>query len=259
MSTAIATVEPSKFGALAPVTAMEFSRKNETFVSIPSQGKTRWIWDTVVGTQSADAIEGLAVVMTAPQLDVWPTEGTAKPGTTPYFRSLDGVTAYIVGKDPGTIDLSTLEAAKLPLDENGLQPYLCEKLSCFQWQRVGGGNRRRAKEQATVGILREGEAFPLFIQLSTTSSVEMRNFFAQLARVGIPHYQAVVSLSLKAVTGPAATYAVIVPKFLGKIDRDAAELVKKSYTDVVTPRLRGSIQPPREESSSEQNLDAVPF
>jgi hypothetical protein len=259
MSTAIST---TGFGGLAQANAVEFSRKNETKVSIPGQGRTTWVWDTVIGTQTANTLDGLAVVVTPPQLDVWPYEGTAKSGVSPYMRSLDGVKAYIVGKDAGDLDLSALEAAKLPIDADGLQPYACEKIPAFGWQTVQGRQKRRAKETSTIAILREGEAYPLFLQLSTTSSVEVRNFFVKLARAGIPHWRAVVSLGLKSVPGPGANYAVVVPKFLKEIDAESGAAVKAGYTDVVTPKVRGSIRPPRDvEGTSTETLDAagVPF
>jgi hypothetical protein len=151
MSTAIST---TGFGGLAQANAVEFSRKNETKVSIPGQGRTTWVWDTVIGTQTANTLDGLAVVVTPPQLDVWPYEGTAKSGVSPYMRSLDGVKAYIVGKDAGDLDLSALEAAKLPIDADGLQPYACEKIPAFGWQTVQGRQKRRAKETSTIAILR---------------------------------------------------------------------------------------------------------
>ena len=258
MSTAISTT--GGFGGLSQTTGMEFSRKNETFISIPGQGRTTWVWDTVIGTQTANTLDGLAVVMTPPQLDVWPYEGTAKGGVSPYMRSLDGVKAYIVGKDKGDLDLSTLEAATLTLDADGLQPYACEKIPAFQWQTVQGRQKRRAKETSTIGILRAGESYPLFVQLSTTSSVELRDFFNKLARAGIPHWRAVVSLGLKSVAGPGANYAVVDPKFVKEIDAESGAAIKAGYTDVVTPKVRGSIRPPRDVESAE-TLDAagVPF
>lgn len=260
MSSEIAVSKASDFSSLAPVSAIEFRRKSEQFVSIPARGGTRWVWDTVIGPQHADTLDGLAVVFTPSQLDVWPYQGNAKPGTLPYMRSLDGVTAYIVGNDPGDLDLSTLESAKLPLDEEGRQPYLCERIPAFNWVSKGGKNTRRAKEQATIGILRKGEQFPLFVTLSTTSTVVMRDFFSRLSRVGIPHYQAVVSIGLVAKTGGAATYSVVVPKFLYAIEADAAAAIRSAYTDVVTPRLRGTINPPRSDSGGDTvSGDEVPF
>lgn len=263
MSSEIAVKKAADFASLAPVSAIEFRRKSEQFVTIPARGGTRWVWDTVIGPQHADTLDGLAVVFTPPQLDVWPTEGQAKKGTLPYFRSLDGVTAYIVGTDHGDLDLSTLESAKLPLDEHGNQPYLCERIPAFNWVNTNGKNSRRAKEQSTIGILRKGEQYPLFVTLSTTSSVALRDFFSQLARVGIPHYRAVISLGLVAKTGGVATYSVVVPKFLYAIEAEDGEAIKRSYTDVVTPRLRGTTSPPRstQAEADSDTLDAagVPF
>lgn len=250
MSNELAVV--SDFTAsLAPLNSQEFRSKDQTYVKIPAQGGTKWVWSDILGDYTEKELVGIAVVLTKPQHDLWPHTGQATEKTSPYLRSLDGKVAYKIGDDSGDLNVKEIEAARL---DDGT--YDCSKISYFQWQAGKDGRNipPRASATSVIGILRAGDASPLFVRLSKTSSPVVHRFFNALQVKGVPHYGAVVSLGLEAVKGSVATYARVVPKFVSVVPSEVASLLKAEVTDKISHLLVGSIKP-----STGKALDAVPF
>lgn len=245
-TTSLATVgSVAGFPALQGVSKGQFRRDDYAFINVPTAGQTTWVWRDILGEYSEKELKGVAVVLTKPEFRLWPTIGQATPGTLPYLISLDGKVAHKRGDDSGDLDVDAIEAAKLP---DGT--YDCSKIAYFQWSTGKQGNNvpPRAGESSTVGIFREtGDV--VFVRLSKTSSPVVQRFFAQLAARGVPHYAAVVSLGLEAIKGKSATYSRVVPKFVSRLEPEAAEHFRENFTEAATAALTTKITA----------IDAVPF
>jgi len=255
MSTTLAVA--GSFRALAPNSEIaeviqanlgggSLRRSDLTFVKIPTGGSTRWNWSVAGNEFSEKSITGLCVVATRTEYNLWP-QSTATPGSLPYLRSLDGVVGHKVGDDHGDLDLKVLEAAK-----NADGTYRWKDLSYCQWQ---DRTPPRAKPSRVVGVLREEDASPLFVQISPTSLKPVEDFLRALAAQFVPHYRAIVELTLEKRKGARADYAAIVCRHVGTIGQDEGERAKALFTTSLTPVLTGGISQiaPRAADS------AVPF
>lgn len=243
MSTAIATV--GNYVALSPNSEIaeviqanlgggSLRRGDLTWLKIPTGGSTRWNWSIAGNEFSEKTITGLAVVVTKTEYNLWPFT-TTKAGTLPYLRSLDGVVGHRIGNDAGDLDVSVIEAAK-----NADGTYRWKDIPYCQWV-----DRKppRAKPSRVIGVLREGDPSPLFVQLSPTSLKPVEDFLRALSAQFIPHYRAVVELSLEKRKGQSADYAVIVCKHVGTVDQETGERAKALFTTPLTSILTGSLTP----------------
>jgi hypothetical protein len=250
MATAIATI--GNFTGLSTV-GTGFRWSDAAQVKIPGGGVTKWSWSTILGDQVVNEIVGVIVALSEVQHDLWPHQGQASEKSSPYMRSHDGRTAFIVGEDSGDLNLKEIEAAKI----EGTKGYDCSKLSYFQWEKTADGRNipPRANATSVVGILRAGESAPLFIRLSKTSSPKVQEYSRQLRMSGVQPYQVVTSLGLEKIAGPKASYSRVVPKFVERAPEEMFAAFRE-YFDSVSPQLRGSLDKyvPKENST-----DAVPF
>ena len=79
-----------------------------------------------------------------------------------------------------------------------------------------------------MAILREDEAWPLLI---TAGPGSLKTVVPFVKRLSVPHYRAVVSLTLDKVENAGGqNYSQIVPKFLGELSKEKGEIVRKMYT-----------------------------
>jgi hypothetical protein len=243
MSTSIATV-PS-FAALSPDSAIaevieanlgggSIRRSDLTWVKIPTGGSTRWNWSVAGNEFSEKTITGLCVVVTKTEYNLWP-QTTATSGSLPFLRSLDGVTGHRVGSDAGDLDLDVIEAAKNP---DGT--YRWRDIPYCQWV-----DRKppRAKASRVVGVLREGDPSPIFLQCSPTSLKPVDDFLRALSAQFVPHYRAIVELGLEKRKGTSADYAVLTLKHVGSVDVETGNRAKTLFTTPLTAILTGSITP----------------
>lgn len=255
MSTEIAAV--GSYRALAPNSDIaevievnlgggSLRRSDLTFVKVPTGGSTRWVWTQAGNEYSEKAITGLCVVLTRPEFNLWPYT-TAKPGTVPFLRSLDGKVGHRIGEDHGDLDLAAIEGAKNP---DGT--YRWRDIPYCQWQ---DGKPPRAKPSQVIGILREQDAAPLFVQVSPTSMRAVDVFIRSLSGQGVPLYRAVVELSLEKKKGASADYAAIVCRHVATIGREEGERAKSLFTIPLTQVLAGSITPVQPKVAE----DKVPF
>jgi hypothetical protein len=255
MSTSLAV---SQFRALAPNSEIaevieanlgggSLRRSDLTFVKIPTGGSTRWNW-TVAGNEFSEKdITGLCVVATRTEYNLWP-HAVAKAGNSPYLRSLDGITGHKVGEDPGDLDVAAIEAAR---NQDGT--YRWKEIPYCQWQ-----DRKppRAKPSRVLGILREQDTSPVFVQVSPTSLKPVEDFLRALSAQLVPHYRAIVELTLEKKKGSSADYAAIVCRHVGTVPEDVGQRAKALFTSTMTPVLVGSIS---RVASRDAVVDAVPF
>lgn len=219
-------------------------RSDLTFVRVPTGGSTRWVWSSAGNEFAEKAITGLCVVATRVEYNLWPFV-TAKPGNVPFLRSLDGVVGHRVGDDHGDLDLKAIEAAR---NEDGT--FRWKDIPYCQWQ-----DRKppRAKPSRVLGVLREEDAAPLFVQISPTSLKPVDEFLRALAAQFVPHYRAVVELTLEKRKGSTADYAAIVLRHVGTVSQEEGERAKALFTAPLTPVLTGGISP------VQRQVEQVPF
>jgi hypothetical protein len=253
MSTTLAVA--GSFRALAPNSEIaevieanlgggSLRRSDLTFCKIPAGGATRWSWSVAGNEFSEKAIIGLCVVATRTEFNLWP-HTTSKAGSVPFLRSLDGVVGHRVGSDHGDLDLSVIEKAR---NDDGT--YRWKEIPYCQWQ-----DRKppRAKPSRTLGILREEDSSPLFVQVSPTSLKPVDEFLRALAAQLVPHYRAIVELTLEKRKGAVADYAAIVLRHVGTVEKEVGDRAKALFTDSLTPILAGSTTP------IAKAIDSVPF
>lgn len=233
--TGMALTERS-FGTLVIPQVETFRSKELTFVKVPKGGST-WEWENVLGVHRAPTLKGVMCCLTEPQHDLWPRVSDASSGSTPYMRSLDGVTAKIVGTDSGDLNTKEIEAARI----GDTDRYDCRKLSYFQWRKEGDKNYSpRAKNVSVVGV-HTADYGMLFVRLPPTSSYIVQKFAAELKSAGCEPWMATVSVGLELVKGGKGPFTRVVPKF---VDRVPAEFSGsyRTYFETVSPLLRGTLE-----------------
>lgn len=251
-TTALATLESSKFLALRPdselAEAMAYNYANgETVrfsdlirVKTPSGGSTKWSVEELTGEEMVDEIIG-AVVYYHPAGTLWPTDELSE-GAKPLLRTRDLITAEQFGEDYGDLDPDKIEEARL-FDANG-EPvstadgrgvYDWTKLYYNQWGTGKNGVGKRCKESRQLCILREGDQFPLYLQVQVGSLKDVTGFFRKLPGA---YFNFVVGFSLeKAKSSGGITFSKIKPRLVTKLSRPEALQLKSIYTD----RLRGAM------------------
>lgn len=80
-----------------------------------------------------------------------------------------------------------------------------------------------------MAILRADEAWPLLI---TAGPGSLKNVTSFVKRLSVPHYRAIVSLTLDKVENAGGQpYSQITPKFVGAISKEEGEIVRRLYTE----------------------------
>jgi len=205
-------------------------RDDLNWVKIPTGGATRWSWTTKSGNEfSEKSISGLLVVVGKVEQALWP-HSTATAGSVPLLVSTDGVVAYKTSSDFGDLDANVIEAAK-----NADGTYAVAKIPYFQWEGRGQGSKPpRAKSSRVLGVLREGEALPVFIRVSSTSLRAVDDLLRGVTSDALFHWQAIVELSLEKKKGAKADYAVLVGKKIGAVSKEIGLRAKSVFTDKLT-------------------------
>lgn len=203
-------------------------------VKTPAGGGTQWTIQTPTGPENAEVIRGILVGV-FPRGVLWPTEGEAKKGTRPVLKTDDLKTAYQVGDIPddmidvldqykredGTWDWDELTGGKYPD-------------SPFGWGSGKHGVGKRAHDQRVLFILREHEVMPLMIVIQPGSLKSILDFLAMIPSQAIPAWRAVVELSLRASESKGGIeYSEIIPRLVGKLDRENGAAIKATYYDVL--------------------------
>ncbi len=213
--------------AMDSVSGETFGVGDLTRVKMPSGGGTTWeIPDGLGNMQAAREIVGVLVYIQKHGV-LWPSFDP-KPGMMPVLRSYDLVTAEQVGPIPDDM-VDQLE--KCRIDE---RHFNWEKCPYNEWGTGKNGSGKRCREQRMMFILRQGDLYPLVVTAQPGSLNNVRRFFLNMPKLGIPYWGAVVNLSLEKV--PATTgepFSRIVPKVVGTLDKEARDMVKERFYNVL--------------------------
>lgn len=205
-------------------------------IKVPASGGTTWIWESVSGEQTAKSISGVLVVV-QPHSSLWPSEQTGQ-GAVPYLVSHDMVKGYKVGEDWGDLDPAAIEKCR-----NADGSYDWQSLPYNKFGSTGkpGSNAKRIKDSRDLYILMPGEVWPVVVSVPPTSLKRVSGFIKQLR---VPHYRAVISLSLARKEGGAGVpdYSEIVPKLDGELPRESGEQLRNLYTDPIKAALARSLK-----------------
>lgn len=239
-STAIAVVggvpevEVAAYPALVPESgiaeAIEVNTRGEGFdlsslvrVKTPAGGSKTWTYlDGGNNEVESKSIDGVLVYY-GKRGTLWGTEEITK-GRLPVLVSYDLRTAERVNDDLGDLDPAALEACRI-----GDRVYDWQRLP---WNKDGtgkGGFGRRCKESRLLAVLQQGQAFPVIVSIGPGSLKTVSPF---VTRLEVPHYRAVVSLSLdRAVSQGGIDYSQVVPRLVGRLSVEAGREVRRLYTD----------------------------
>lgn len=192
-------------------------------VPTPAGGGKVWSWtDSGNNEQSAKSIDG-ALAGYLCQGVLWGSEDP-QAGVQPVLRTFDLMTAVRVNDDIGDLDSDVLESCRI-----GDRTYDWQRLPYNQYGSSKSGRGKRCKESRLLAILRADEAWPLLITAGPGSLKTVTPF---VKRLPVPHYRAVVSLTLDRVENAGGqAYSQIVPKLTGTLSRDEGEIVKRLYTE----------------------------
>jgi hypothetical protein len=191
-------------------------------VPTPAGGGRMWGWtDSGNNEQSAKSIDGILVYYGV-RGTLWGSE-EPQGKVSPVLVSYDLITGTRVNDDIGDLDAEALEACR-----TGDRTYDWQRLPYNQYGTSKSGRGKRCKESRLLAILRENEVWPLLVTAGPGSLKTVTPF---VKRLPVPHFRAVVSLTLDKVENAGGQpYSQIVPKLLGTISKEEGEVVKKMYT-----------------------------
>lgn len=211
-----------------------------TWVRTPSGGGTTWeIEDGLGNSEPAREITGVLVLYRKRSI-LWPTEGDPQEGAKPLLVSDDHpdlAVARKVGSDYGDLDPDLIECCRR---EDGLYDVRPKsKGGIFHYAEFGTSTKGpgpRMKEQRIVGVLREGDLWPLMLTVQPGS---LRNVINTIARLTVPYWQCIVRFTLaKAVASNGSPYsqlALSVSKATLTAEQGLA--IKQAYTLPLTEAL----------------------
>lgn len=257
MSTEVAVIESNTFLALqeggeireaieANASTGEDITSLITKVKIPSAGQKMWVIPRVDKDQATDAIEGVLVGYLLRGV-IWNTQGQATEGARPAFVC-NGKSG--VGLAEGEASDPSPEMLKLA------EPYRLAS-GKYDWQKMTGGNYpdcpfgwgsavdssgkptrgKAAKEQRIIFIALPDDPFPLQInlgpgQLGDKERTLVKPFVTGLGRIGIPHYRAMVRLTLQPhKSSGGTTYSRVHFELVGQLSREDGLVFKRIFTD----------------------------
>jgi hypothetical protein len=148
------------------------------------------------------------------------------------------MTAVRVNDDIGDLDEDALESCRV-----GDRLYDWTRLPYNQYGTSKSGRGKRCKESRLLAVLRQDEAWPLLVTAGPGSLKTVTPF---VKRLPVPHFRAVVSLTLDKVENSGGQpYSQIVPKLLGTLSKEEGEIVKRLYT-VPLSRVATQIDVPQD-------------
>lgn len=206
-------------------------------VPTPAGGGKVWSWmDSGNNEQSAKTIDG-ALVYCGVRGTLWNSEEPVA-GTSPVLVSYDLLTAVRVNEDIGDLDAEVLESCRI-----GDRLYDWRRLPYAQFGSSSNGRGKRAKESRLLAILREDEAWPLLVSAGVGSLKTVSPF---IRRLPVPHYRAVVSLTLEKVENAGGQpYSQIVPRLLRTLTKEEGDLLRRLYTEPLS-RIATQIDVPQD-------------
>jgi hypothetical protein len=196
-------------------------------IRIPTSGTKTFVWEDVGEEMSAKTITGIPIHI-HPVGNLWPYESISD-GNRPVLVSVDLERGWInpLCEDHGDIDLSLAENCK---NEDG--SYSWVDLPWNEWgtKTAGSGKGKRCQRTGNLYLLRESDAWPICIKLSTTSMLQWSAFAAGLTRkFGLVYYRMIVEVSLKTEDGPAGPYSIACFRPIGSIDKQSGAKLVELY------------------------------
>lgn len=226
-----------------------FSERDLVQVKTPSGGGVHWTIKGATGQESTPYIEGVIVYRCLKGV-LWKKDEVGEE--KPVLVSDDMKYGVLVSdwNDVPEDMQEVLEKHEVPLETVRLDPRYANVPEesvprMFYWD---GPNKlpycefgsslkpkskgKRAKDYQILYVLRANEGMPLRIQVGPTSIAPVRKFFNQMSDV--PHYRAVVKLGLKEdKNANGVLYSMINPERIGVLGKEAGEIIKKNYKDVI--------------------------
>lgn len=190
-------------------------------VPTPGGGGTTWTWQGISGEESDKEIVGILVCY-QPRGVLWPSQ---EPGDSPpLLVTHDMIEAEMLGDNPGDIDLAELEKYRLPSGR-----FDWAAIPWNQWGSGKNGIGKRCKEQRLLFVLRQQDAWPMVVTAQPGSLKTIRPF---IKRLTVPHWRAVVSLSLQKVKSKGGIdYAQIVPRLVATLSKEEGDMIRRLYTE----------------------------
>lgn len=195
-------------------------------VSTPAGGGTMWSIDSNGNVETTDEIVGLLVAV-AKRGVLWPKDDPSD--MRPVLVSNDLLVGYRVGDDTslGEIDPKALERYRI-----GDRKYDWAALSTspeFGYGAGKSGAGKKVKEARILAILRQGETWPILVNVGPGS---LRGMLPFLKRLPCFTYEAVIGLKLaKTKSSGGQPYSMIVPRLVGVISEEQGEVARKTYHD----------------------------
>jgi len=235
MSTAIATVKTVDYPALAAdsrqakiiaanLDGEPMNEQDLIKVPTPAGGGTVWNVDNNGNIESMDEIVGLLVAI-GKKGTLWPKDDPSE--MRPVLVSNDLLIGYRVSDDLGDIDPKALEKFRV-----GDRRYDWAALSAspeFGYGSGKSGTGKKVKEARVLAILRQGDVWPILVTVGPGS---LKNFLPWQKRLPDFHYACVVGLKLQKVKSSGGQpYSQIVPKVIGTITPEQAEVARVTYTE----------------------------
>jgi len=190
-------------------------------VRTPLGGATTWSFEVNGNEETTDELVGLLVGVGKRGV-LWPQEDPS--GMRPVLISPDLITGYRVGNDLGSIDPDALERYRTG---DGEYDWVALSESTEFGPRAGKGRGKRVKEGRLLAILREGDVWPLLVNVSPAS---LGLVVPWLRRLSVFTYEAVIGLKLQKTKNEAGQpYSVIVPRLVGTVSEQQGEVARATY------------------------------
>jgi len=193
-------------------------------VPTPAGGGTVWNIDNNGNVESTDEIVGLLVAI-GKKGTLWPKDDPSE--MRPVLQSNDLLVGYRTGDDLGDIDPKALEKYRV-----GDRRYDWAALSAspeFGYGSGKSGTGKKVKESRRLAILRQGETWPILVTIGPGS---LRSFLPFAKRLPDFHYACVIGLKLvKVKSSGGQPYSQIVPRLVGTISPEQAEVARVTYTE----------------------------
>lgn len=246
MSTDLAVVDTSRFlalqegGAVAEALAAN-AATGESFndlltrVKMPSGGTTQFIVPTISGEEMHKSITGILAGYVCRGV-IWPSE-TPVQGAQPAFVTFDLQTAE--AKGGATEELLQLADPYILRDGRYDWQKMTGDRAPFGWGTSKNGKGKRAKEQRVLFLLTDIDPMPLVVSCGPGSLKNVRTFMSNLGKAGVPHYRAVVKLTLEKATATSGEpFAKVVLTLDGTLTSEEGQRIKVGFTDTLHAQAR---------------------
>lgn len=240
MSTALAPVDTGKFlalrsgGDIAEALAAN-SSTGESFadlltrVKVPSGGSTMWVIPKVSGDVTTGALTGVLAGYVLRGV-IWPLD-EPQEGSQPAFVTHD----LKYGEAKGGATPSLLELAEPYQLSDGRYDWAKmtgDEPAPWGWGTAKTGKGKKAKEQRVLFLLTEYDPFPVMLTVGPGSLKNVRKFMSDLGKEGIPHYRAVVKLTLQKTTSSGGQpFSRVFFSLDGILTPEDGKAVKAGFTD----------------------------